>query len=65
MILCHKYLKESFKAAIINISYNNNVLNYDVKGVACSDECTDNYHLNLRPPSALQSFIANFSSLFG
>jgi len=35
-----------------------------VKGFTRSDEPTENYHLNLQLPSALRSFIVNFSSLF-
>ncbi len=35
----------------------------NVKGVARSDEPTENYHLNLQLPSTLPSFIVSFSSL--
>lgn len=35
---------------------------YNVKGVACSDDHTDNYHLTLKFPSALWSNSASFSS---
>lgn len=31
--------------------------------VACSDETTENSHLNLQPLSTLQSFIVRFGSL--
>lgn len=37
---------------------------YDVKWVARSNDPTKNYHLNLQLPSALQSFIAGFSSQY-
>ncbi len=44
--------------------YSNIVLSDNVNGVACSDEPTENYSLNLQRPSALRSFIVSFSSLF-
>ncbi len=34
------------------------------KGVSHCDEPTENYHQTLQSPSALQSFMASFSSLF-
>ena len=36
----------------------------NVKGVTSSDEPTENHHLTLQFPSALQSFLESFSSLF-
>lgn len=61
----------SFKATIIDILYNNNVLNGDVetmcnvKGVSGSDEQTENYHLNPQLCLALRSFIVCSSLFFG
>ncbi len=37
----------------------------NVKGVTCSDKPTKNHPPTLQLPSALQSFLASFSSLFG
>lgn len=36
----------------------------NLKGVACSDQLTENYHLTLQLPLSLQSVSASFSTLF-
>ncbi len=56
-------LGQSLKVAIIGIYISNECKN-NVKGVTSSDGHAQNYHSNLQLPSALQSFIASFSSLF-
>lgn len=59
----------SFRMGVQNPSSLYNQYFYNSKGssesvAAQNDEPTENYHLNLQLPLALQSFVVSFSSLF-